>query len=180
LGGAVSIISKIPDNSRVRYPVVRFVSDNLNGLGQYNWENAGNTLVTLIDNMSASNIYLIERVSFFANVAEAEWLGSMLAPINFPRIALQFNRIGGASIYAEPFRCVNYVDNNEQLIYFRALQNADVMAATMFGQVQQTAGMVGMVNLLAQFNLTVYEITDRKWIDLYERDPARLGSTLRV
>lgn len=176
----MSIISKIPDNSRVRYPVVRFVSDNLDGLGQYNWENAGNTLATLMTEMSAQNVYLVERVSFYANVAESDWLESMIAPANFPRVAVQFNRIGGASIYAEPFRCVNYVDNNEQLLYFQPLQNGDILAATMFGQVQQTAGMVGKLNLLAQINFTVYEITDRSWITLFQRDPARLGLTLRV
>lgn len=176
----MSIISRIPDNSRVRYPVVRFVSDNLNGLGQYNWENAGNTLANLMTEMSASNVYLIERASFFANVAESDWLGSMLTPADFPRVALQFNRIGGASIYADPFRCVNYIDNNEQLIYFMPLQNNDIMAATMFGRVQQVPGMVGMVNLIAQMNFTVYEITDRNWINLFQRDPARLGMSLRV
>jgi hypothetical protein len=130
--------------------------------------------------MSASNVYLIERISFFANVAEGDWLESMLAPANFPRIAVQFNRIGGASIYAEPFRCVNYVDNNEQLLYFKPLQNGDILAATMFGRVTQSPGMVGNLFLLAQINFTIYEITDRKWIDLYERDPARMGVTVRV
>jgi hypothetical protein len=176
----MSVISKIPDNSRVRYPVARFVSDALDGLGRYNWENAGNTLVQLMGDLNASHIYLIERVSFFANVGESDWLESMLTPADFPRVALQFNRIGGASIYAEPFRCVNYIDNNEQLIYFRALQKDDILAATMFGVVQQTPGMVGNLTLISQINFTVYEITDTKWINLYERDPSRLGLTLRV
>jgi hypothetical protein len=130
--------------------------------------------------LNASNIYLLERVSFFANVSEADWLGSMITPADFPRVAVQFNRIGGASIYAEPFRCVNYIDNNEQLLYFRALQNGDILTASMFGLVQQTAGMVGMLNLISQINFTAYEITDRNWINLFERDPARLGMTLRV
>jgi len=37
-----------------------------------------------------------------------------------------------------------------------------------------------LVNLISQINFTVYEIVDTKWIDLFERDPARLGLTLRV
>jgi hypothetical protein len=175
----MSIISKIPDNSRIRYPVALFVSDNLDGSAQYNWENAGNAAVPLMTEMSASNVYLIERVNFFANVAESDWLESMIAPINFPRVSLGFNRIGGASIYAEPFRCVNYIDNAEQLLYFRALQNGDILTATMIGRIQQSAGMVGNLNLRAQINFNIYEITDRKWINLYERDPAHLGLTLR-
>lgn len=176
----MSVISRIPDNSRVRYPVARFQSSNLNGLGQYAWENAGNTLVNLMAEMSASHVYLVERVSFFANVPESAWLESMLTPTDFPRVALQFNRIGGASIYAEPFRCVNYVDNSEQLIYFRALQTGDILAATMYGTIAQTPAMVGMLAVLAQINFTVYEITDTKWIRLFENDPARLGIPVRA
>jgi len=176
----MAIISKIPDNSRVRYPVARFVSDNLNGLGQYNWENAGNTRVNIMTNLAQGHVYLVERVSFFANVPESDWLESMLTPNDFPRVSLQFDRIGGASIYAEPFRCVNYIDNNEQLLYFKSLQKEDVLCASMFGAVIQTPGMVGMLNLISQINFTVYEITDTKWIELFERDPARLGLTLRV
>lgn len=176
----MSIISKIPDNSRVRYPVVRFVSDNLDGLAQYNWSNATNLRVNMVTDLNASNVYLVERVSFFANVAEADWLGSMLTPADFPRISMGFNRIGGASIYAEPFRCVNYVDNNEQLLYFRALQPGDILTVSMFGKVGQTAGMVGMLNLLSQVNFTVYEITDKTWIRTFEQNPSYVGMTLRV
>jgi hypothetical protein len=40
--------------------------------------------------------------------------------------------------------------------------------------------MVGNLTLISQINFTVYEITDTKWINLYERDPSRLGLTLRV
>jgi len=115
----MSIISKIPDNSRVRYPVARFVSSNLDGLGQYAWENAGNTKVPLITDLNPANVYLVERVSFFANVAESDWLGSMLTPADFPRVTIAFNRIGGASIYADPFRCVNYADHYDQLFYLQ-------------------------------------------------------------
>ena len=165
----MSIINKIPDNSRVRYPVARFQSSVLDGLSQYNWENAGNTKVTLMTDMVPQNVYLMERVSFFANVAESDWLESMLTPADFPRISIAFNRIGGASIYAEPFRCVNYVDNNEQLLYFRPLQKGDILTASMFGKVQQVAGMVGNLTLLSQINFTMYEITDKAWIADFER-----------
>lgn len=176
----MSIINRIPDNSRVRYPVARFVSTALDGFGRYAWENAGNSQVPLMTDMTASNVYLVERVSFYANVAENSWLESMILVNDFPRISLQFPRIGGSSIYAEPFRAVNYVDNNEQLLYFRPLQKGDTLAASMFGTVQQSAGMIGLLTLIAQINFTVYEITDKAWIQTFERNPAHLGFPVRV
>lgn len=181
----MSIISKIPDNSRVRYPVARFESDPLDGLGQYVWENAANLSVPLIPDLNPANVYLVERVSFFANVGESDWLESMLLPINFPSVSTAFADlngllIGGSSIYAGPFRCVNYVDNSEQLLYFRGLQNSSQLVASMFGTVKQVPGMVGLLTLLAQINFTIYEITDKSWIRSYERDPNHLGATVRI
>jgi hypothetical protein len=176
----MSIIAKIPDNSRVRYPVVRFRSSDLDGSGQYAWENAGNKDVTLLDNLNAQNVYLIERVNFYANVSQTDWLESMNTPANFPRVLMAFNRIGPSSLFAEPWRCVNYVDNSEQLLYFQPLQKADRLTASMFGVSDQTPGMVGKLNLLAQINFTVYEITDRDWIRTYQQNPPRVGATLRI
>jgi hypothetical protein len=176
----MSIISKIPDDSRVRYPVARFRSDALNGLGRYNWENAGNDGVFLLGDLKPTSVYLLERVAFYANVAEGDWLESMLTPTEFPRVSLRLSGVGGHSIYGDPFRCVNYVDNNEQLIYFRSQQKGVDLLASMYGQVGQVAGMVGKLTLLSQINFTVYEIVNKDWIKTFERDPARLGLTLRV
>ena len=171
----MTIINKIPDNSRVLFPVSRFESSALNGFGRYVWENAGNTQVNLMADLEPSHVYLIERVNFFANVAESDWLSSMISAVDFPRVALQFRPLRAGSIYGEPFRCVNYVDNAETLIYFRPQQRADVLTATMYGQVQQVPGMVGLLTLISQINYTVYEITDKSWIQTFERDPRAFG-----
>lgn len=176
----MSIISKIPDDSRVRYPVARFRSADLDGLGQYDWETAGNTNVLLQDALKPTSVYLLERISFYANLPESAWLESMLLPANFPRVSVRLDGIGGHSIYGDPFRCVNYVDNNEQLIYFRGLQTASNLVATMYGKVGQVPDTVGKLNLIGQINFTVYEIVNRAWIKSFEQDPAHLGLTVRV
>lgn len=176
----MSIISKIPDDSRVRYPVARFRSDDLNGLGQYDWETAGNTNVLLLEALVPTSVYLLERIAFFANVSEAAWLESMLTPADFPRVSVRLDGVSGHSIFGDPFRCVNYVDNNEQLIYFKGLQTRANLVATMYGAVGQVPDMVGKLNLLGQINFTVYEIVNREWIKTFERDPAHLGLTVRL
>lgn len=175
----MSIIAKLPDSARVQYPVVRFQSSNLL-LGDYAFENAGNTDVLLMDNLNAGSLYLVERISFFASAFEGDWLKSMKAAIDFPRISVRFSRIGGASIFGGPFRCVNYIDNNEQLIYLKPSQAGDTLVSSMYGTVAQVAGMVGELFLVAQMNLTVYEVTDKRWIKSFLMDPDFLGATLRV
>lgn len=176
----MSIISKIPDDSRVRYPVARFRSADLDGLGEYDWETAGNTNVLLLEALKPTSVYLLERISYYANVAESAWLESMLLPEDFPRVSVRLDGISGHSIYGDPFRCVNFVDNNEQLIYFKGLQTAANLVATMYGKVGQVPAMVGKLSLLGQINFTVYEIVNREWIKTFERDPAHLGLTVRL
>lgn len=181
----MSVINRLPDNTRVRYPVARFESSVLDGLGRYNWStNAAAQNVTWLTELNPPNVYLIERVNFFANVDEGDWLSSMMTAADFPRIQLHFTGLGGRSIYTEPFRCVNFIDNSEQMIFFESTQKirrgAPVnLEADMNGQVQQVPAMVGRATLLAQFNATIYEITDARWIETFKKDPGKLALTWR-
>lgn len=176
----MSIISKIPDDSRARYPVALFESSILDAAGDYNFENAGNTDVELMDDVTPGAVYLIERINFFGNAIEGDWLEGMKTKVDFPRVSVRFSRVGGASIFADPFRGVNYVDNAESLIYFRTSQKGDTLVTSMFGKIAQVAGMVGKATLRAEINFSIYEIRNQKWISLFETDPARVGLTLRV
>lgn len=172
----MSVIAKIPDNSRVRYPVAIFESAVLDGFGRYVW---ADVVSPLMDDLIPASLYLVERIAFFANAAESDWLTSQITEVEFPRVTLGLRDFPGA-IYGNPFRAVNYQDNAEQLLYFRSPQAGDLLQATMEGSVQQVPGMVGNLTLRAQVNFTVYEITDNRWIETFSRDPQSLGNTLRV
>lgn len=175
----MSVITKLPDNARVRYPIARFVSKDLNVASDYDFEDAANTDVLLMDKLNAGSLYLMERINFFAAAVESDWLKASRTAANFPRVTVRFSGIGGASIFGDPFRCVNYVDNSESLIWMRPTQVNSNLLASMYGKVHQVAGMVGELNLVAQINFTVYEITNRKWIETFEKDPSQLGLTVR-
>ena len=73
----------------------------------------------------------------------------------------------GIRFWPEPVRCVNYIDNEEQLVFFRTGRVADDLLITFNGIVNQVAGMVGIDPLLAQVNFTMYEITDSQWIEKF-------------
>ncbi len=176
----MTIIAKIPDNARVRYPVVRFQSSNVDVAGDYDFQNAGNTDVPLMSNLNAGSLYLIDQVSFFASAVEGDWLRSMKTAADFPRISVRYAGTGGHSIFGDPFRCVNYVDNSDAMVYLRPTQKGAGLVSSMFGKVSQVAGMVGDLFLLAQINFTVYEITDAKWISTFEENPRKLGATVRL
>ncbi len=176
----MSIITKLPDDARVRFPVVRFVSSDLDAGSDYKFENAGNKDVLLMDNLNAGSLYLVERVNFFAGVSETDWLKSAKTANDYPRVAVRFSGLGGASIFGDPFRCVNYVDNSELLIWLRPTQKGSKLLASMFGTIHQVGGMVGELNIDAQINFTIYEINNARWIETFEKSPERLGLTVRL
>lgn len=161
----MSIIAKIPINpngSRVRYPVKRFSAPFV--AGGYDFGGAGtlNAGLLLYD-LSPSSVYIMERINFFANVAESDWLGGMGAEATFPNFVCTMKYEKSASIWPEPIRCVNYIDNEEQVVFFRTSRKDEQLLITFSGVVTQTPGMVGVDPLLCQVNFTMYEITDQAW-----------------
>jgi len=159
----MALIERIPTNpngSRVRYPVKRFSAPL--ALGQYDFGQAGNTDQVLLE-MQANSVYCIERINFFAQVAEGVWLESMDTEANFPFFRLHYQNDDANSIYPEPVRCVNYIDNAEQLIFFWSTRERENLLITFDGIVNLVAGMVGLDPLLCEVNFTLYQITDAAW-----------------
>ena len=161
------VILKIPltvNASRPRFPVLRFSAPFAGG--QYSFNQPGNTNVTLM-RLKPNSLYLLAAYSFFANVGEADWLASMDTQANFPAFQLNFKNGSTPSIYPDPLRCVNYVDNADQLIYFDSGRSDDILQISFSGIVNQVAGMVGIDPLLAEVNLNIYQIMDQEFIKEY-------------
>jgi hypothetical protein len=159
----MSITEKIPVNPnavRVRYPVQRFSAPLI--AGQYDFGIAANTDILLLP-LQSNSVYLIERISFFAQATESDWLESMGTAAQFPAFRLHYQFDDANSLYPEPVRCVNYVDNAEQLVFFRTTRDSENLLISFSGIVTQVAGMVGLNPLLAQVNFTIYQVTDENW-----------------
>jgi len=159
----MSIIERIPVNPnavRVRYPVKRFSAPF--AAGQYDFAQAGNTNQLLLT-LQANSVYLIERINFFAEADEADWLRSMDTEANFPAFRVHYLNDDANSLYPEPVRCVNYIDNAEQLVFFWTTREDESLLISFSGIVNQVAGMVGVDPLLAEVNFTLYQITDQPW-----------------
>lgn len=167
------IIDRIPRGSRPRFPVVTFESDVLL-LGQYQFNNAANTDVVVLENISPSCVYVIDSLTVFGNMAEDAYLEGQLTAVNIPRFHLHLLRSASSAIYAEPYRMGNYIDGLQQLVYFRAQarggQAVDTLLATCFGLVDQSPGLVGFPTIQLQISFVIYEITDQAWVEAFEAE----------
>ena len=141
------------------------MSANFGG-GFYDFTTAGNTNQTVIT-LSESSIYLIDRDSFSANLEAGIWLEGQLTAADFPRFILTRKLTPDLSIYAEPSRCLNYKDNDEQLSYFKTDQKDDELLITFIGKIKQTASMNFAPQIISQVSFTIYQISEPAWIDWY-------------
>jgi len=170
----MSLIAQIPINNnstRVRYPSVRFSAPL--GAGIYDFGIPANTDIQLME-LQANSVYCIERINFFAQAAEADWLESMRTPLEFPSFFLRYQNEPNPSQFAEGVQCVNYIDNMEQLVFFRQTREQENLLISFRGVVDQVAGMVGFDPLLCEVNFVIYQITDSEWVRKYI-NPADFG-----
>lgn len=174
------VITKLPDSARPRYPAVEFESDTLDGQGEYNFGVAANVDKLLMDNLSPGSLYHVAAISFYAAALEGDWLKSMISKDEFPRVTVRLIPGKARSWFADPFRCVNYVDNLDQVIWLPPVQKGDTLVASMYGRVRQVAGMVGESTLKAQFNMAVYEVDAAQWLQTFRENPKHSGSTWRL
>lgn len=163
----MSIISKIPRDSRVRYPVQRF-SANFAG-GVYDFSAVGNTNqdLQLLAPMQQQTVYLIERINFFASIDEGTWLESQGPLATFPNFRLSFLNSKSDTIYPEPIRCVNYIDNSEQLIFYWSTRSNEELLISFNGLVNQVPATVGVPTIFTQVNFTIYQIQETNWVKAF-------------
>lgn len=158
----MSVIVKIPEGARARKPQNRFVANF--GLGVYDFELiAGNTNQLVIP-LNPSCIYLIDRDGFSANLLDGVWLEGQLTADDYPRFILTRKLTPNINIYAEPSRCLNYKDNDEQLTYFKTDQLDDELLITFYGKVKQVQAMGMVAQLSTQVSFTIYQITEPEWV----------------
>lgn len=162
----MAINARIPSDARVRYPVARF--RGLFNAGQYNFNDPINENVNILE-VNRQSIYLIERINFSATIDEGIWLSSQRGVEDYPNFRLDFEKSLSQSIYPEPVRALNYLDNAEQLIYFNSAKDGDILRLTFRGIIDQVAETVGLESIFAQVSFTLYQIDNVIWKNWFMR-----------
>lgn len=161
----MSISKTIPQDSRFIQTVNRFTANfNVPTLGSYNFENGTNALVTVLGGLQKNHIYMIEKYSFSADIAEGVFLEATTNICTF-----QLSRaIDSQVIYQVPIPLINYADGLACIGYFWAAQENDRLVATFRGLLGQPPALVGDPAVIAQVTLNIYEIVDTDWIQEFK------------
>jgi len=150
----MSIIYQIPQQSRY-IPTTTFFSATFNAItpGRYDFSGAPNQNINVID-LKPSVVYLIERLSIGANIAESEFLSAI---VNFPVLTIK-RSVSAEIVYQRPFPIVNFADGIECAAWIHSDKQNDFLTFSFNGLFSQTPAMIGLLDLKIQISASIYAI----------------------
>lgn len=150
----MSIIYQIPQQSRFISTSTVFDAEfNLITPGKYNFSQVTNQNINVLE-LKQNVVYLIERLSIGGNIAETEFLSAIET---FPLLTIK-KSISKEIVYQKPFPVVNYADGIECAAWVHSDRQNDFLTFSMSGLFQQTAAMIGLLNLKIQISASIYAI----------------------
>lgn len=157
----MALIYEIPPASNFFTPAARFDAIfNNPTVNRYDFGKAANTNINF-QAIKGKHLYLIEKRSFSASMEEGVYLKNVVTQ---PEIRLSIQEQQNVSIYSSPLPMINYVDPVEGLVWAYAEQDGFI-DVSFSGVLSQSAELVGVVTVFAQFTADIYEIRNKKWIE---------------
>lgn len=166
----------LPVSAQVIPVAVTFTATfNVPTIGEYDFGIAANENKVFIP-MQNRSIYIIERVAFSVNIAEAAYQDSISSVLE-----LNFTRTQpGQQIFESNLPFVNYFKNLETYMFFNSTGSDDNLLGTLTGSLIQVPATVGKTTLTAFVELVVYKINDQEWLARFLDSKNNLGAGLNL
>lgn len=161
----MSLVFQLPPKTEIHQPLIRFTATfNVPTVNRYDFGIAANTNVPFLPSRR-NHLFLFERYSFSATVAEAEFFqATQPATTTIPLLSIRIPSQNNRQIHPDPIPLINYVDGLEAVMWAHSLQDEN-FTATFTGSLAQTAGMGAPATITAQVQFNVYEVSNKDWIE---------------
>lgn len=166
--------NKIPQNSKLA--IIGGVFKGVLGSpspGKYDFINysvAGvlqNNAVELGLRMRPNFLYFFHQIQFSMSIPEGDFLAA-IDPGTVPTLTVRESTTRNNIFYA-PFRLFRYFENGAaDSFHFNLNENASIIADFQ-AVLSQTAALIGIDTVYAQVSFSVYEITDKKFIEEFKK-----------
>ena len=132
---------------------------NAFGLGQYSFTGVAANQNQVVLNVNERFLYLIDRISFAADIPEAVYMESLATfalPAVLPTFWFTWLR-DGQPMYQRRLQGVNYKDDMEFNYWFGSPKRNEQLLVTMDGVLNQVPATVGRATINAQLSLIIYQ-----------------------
>lgn len=159
------ISNQIPKKNIPLFPAIRSeMKYNIGTPGKYSFPTNTNINIKLLD-LEKNSVYLFDKFSFSANLAEEDFLSSLdaLKSITMNIVKKQ----GNENFFKYPTNLINYHTNTEMNFFLETNQSDDQVLITLNGELFQIADTVGLGVITLNISFQVYQIDNTVWNDYY-------------
>ena len=148
---------------------------NVPTLGKYDFTGTIGNQAQHAFEMVNTSIYYIASVSFSATIPEGDFLSAIdkTSKETFPAWRLKFAS-DRTIVHPRSFPVVQYFDDTFFETFVYSQQANDFIDIDFTGVLNQTASLVGVIEIKAQVSLILYEIIDQNFVKSY-RDRSKPG-----
>lgn len=158
----MSLINQLPTSARpIQTESIFTATFNTPTIGKYDFNTLANRNVKVHDTNSNS-VYFLDRMNFSLDIDEGLFKTSIEV---VPTFSLKSQNSMQQKL-PTPIPLINYVDNTEYQYYYEE-PTGKLVTAGLSGVLNQTAPLVGIVNIKALVQLNIYEVRDMHWIQNY-------------
>jgi len=169
----MSVVTRIPSKSAVLNPTARFKATyNTPVLGKYSFTREGmnvtrrNRNVEMIE-LKRQSLYLVTNWRFETTVA-TDLYQQGIADNAIPQVALQLRDQSKTLIFSTPIEIPAEIGNSGiATTQWFTVDQPDVLVASFKGELDQVGDLINFPEINATFSITLYQISDPRWVRKY-------------
>lgn len=115
---------------------------------------AGN-INQVVTELQKNKIYLIDRISIGGNIAENDYLDSILT---LPEFRLKY-RISNENVYFLPYSVVNYIDDSQITSWVYSEKGGEELLVNFYGVLDQIPATIGKLEIKIHLTFSIFIVS---------------------
>ena len=170
------ITTTIPTGARP-VPTANVFQSTFNALSPNRYSFLKTDVQKAID-FNPHNVYLLDKVSFSASMAEQVYQEAIDTNVSLPRLYFTTKATQGTPKLSRPFNFINYVDNQDMYLFFDQDQKDDELLIGFEGLFTQPPAIAGQLIMEIYIQFVIYEIKATDWNNRFNLPQYNLGEDI--
>jgi hypothetical protein len=116
-------------------------------------------------------MYYFRNITLTADISEEDYTLSILSTAQTPQFQLYKLSDNGIQLFREPVRMTSFFQQFDYRLAWQTQQSNDVLTGSVFGTLNQTAGLIGKTSVTIKAVIAAQEIIDDKFTSLFRDQP---------
>lgn len=128
-------------------------------------------------NMFPNKVYVFDKIFFSANMPEGVYQEAIDDSNGLPQLILT-SEATQQGVLVAPYNFINYVDNQDNILFFESTQTQNNLEASFSGLFSQPAPIVGLGTMKIFLQMTIFEVGSIKWVNEFGESSPKQGEDI--